>query len=819
MHDETLYQRQLKREQLQVDAGVARYRAAVQSKEATDLKPGQALLRRSIEPVANAIREMVVAVETGKAGRGRPALAVRYLQQLQDEPVAFITARRLINAAVNNEKVTKVAMALASLLGEHYQFDELRAAEPNLSTHMERKAKKWSTEHHRRAIMRLAADVGGVSGLEWSQGDKLHLGMKLIEIFISTTGLAKQVLVSEGRNNTHYILAPTEAANDWLARMHERCELMEPRYLPMVHPPKPWTSPISGGYLTRENRADFVGGVTAQMRDDMFSVEMPKVYAAVNAIQNTRWKVNTAVYDVLAEAWAGNDTLHGLLPDQELVYVPERPADIPADMKPDDMPVEMRTRFNDWRVEAAKAHEKNAKMIAKRVDISGKLSMAKDVRDEEAIYFPHVLDFRGRIYSMVSGMHPQADSLGKALLHFADGKPLGESGAFWLHVHIANTFGIDKVDFPARVQWVQEHHEQLLDSALNPLDGRRFWLEADAKSKWCALAACIEYAGYVIDGVDHISHLPIPMDGSCSGLQHYSAMLKDPEGGAAVNLVPSDKPADIYIRVADKTEELLLNAKPDEQCLISWRGKVKRKLTKQPCMTFAYSVTARGMRDQINAACRKMAEDSQTDTYLPGWTDYEAASAIAPVVEASIRATVKRAALAMDWMKDAVKPVTDLDMPPLWTTHDGLPIQHRYVKTNGKRFKVWFGGMQMKIQLRVESVHQDPRKHKAAIAPNYIHGNDATHLRMTVNRLVEANVTDSFAMIHDSFGVHACHVDDMNFAIREQFVELYSTNQLERFRQQMIDMLPPDKADQVPPPPAQGDLDLSEVMEADFFFA
>lgn len=36
------------------------------------------------------------------------------------------------------------------------------------------------------------------------------------------------------------------------------------------------------------------------------------------------------------------------------------------------------------------------------------------------------------------------------------------------------------------------------------------------------------------------------MDGSCNGLQHYAALGRDEAGGAAVNLLPSDAPQDVY---------------------------------------------------------------------------------------------------------------------------------------------------------------------------------------------------------------------------------------------------------------------------------
>lgn len=48
------------------------------------------------------------------------------------------------------------------------------------------------------------------------------------------------------------------------------------------------------------------------------------------------------------------------------------------------------------------------------------------------------------------------------------------------------------------------------------------------------------------DPSSYVSHLPVHMDGSCNGLQHYAALGRDVAGGQAVNLLPSDKPQDVY---------------------------------------------------------------------------------------------------------------------------------------------------------------------------------------------------------------------------------------------------------------------------------
>ena len=125
----------------------------------------------------------------------------------------------------------------------------------------------------------------------------------------------------------------------------------------------------------------------------------------------------------------------------------------------------------------------------------------------------------------------------------------------------------------------------------------------DAAGAGGALAACVGYAGYMGAGDDCESHLPVAMDGSCSGLQHFSAMLKDKDGARAVNLLPSDKPSDIYTEVQQAAERELL--KQDGLLAHAWRSKITRKIVKRPCMTFAYSVTSRGIRDQILEEIRK----------------------------------------------------------------------------------------------------------------------------------------------------------------------------------------------------------------------
>ena len=71
---------------------------------------------------------------------------------------------------------------------------------------------------------------------------------------------------------------------------------------------------------------------------------------------------------------------------------------------------------------------------------------------------------------------------------------------------------------------------------------RRWWQSAE--KPWEALAACMEVRDALATGdpASFVSRLPVQIDGSCNGLQHYAALGRDLDGGFSVNLLPSDRP-------------------------------------------------------------------------------------------------------------------------------------------------------------------------------------------------------------------------------------------------------------------------------------
>src|SRR5690606_5514141 len=128
-----------------------------------------------------------------------------------------------------------------------------------------------------------------------------------------------------------------------------------------------------------------------------------------------------------------------------------------------------------------------------------------------------------------------------------------------------------------RIAWVEEHRAEMMDSANDPLDGARFWTTAD--KPWAALAACFEWAGYLEQGEAFVSHLPIAIDGSNSGLQHFTGLLRDAAAAPHVNLIAGDQPGDIYRLVAAKAQ-VLVDASADPKAAPWKNGRITRGIVK-----------------------------------------------------------------------------------------------------------------------------------------------------------------------------------------------------------------------------------------------
>jgi DNA-directed RNA polymerase len=231
-------------------------------------------------------------------------------------------------------------------------------------------------------------------------------------------------------------------------------------------------------------------------------------------------------------------------------------------------------------------------------------------------------------------------------------------------------------------------------------------------------------------------------------------------------------------------------------------------------MTMCYSATVFGMQSQI----AKAVESLGGAEYLAGGDVRPASVYMAQLVWDAIGETVVAARDAMAFMKACAAVASEAALPICWTAPSGFWVEQCYMEQTGKRVWLNYKGQQLKLSLAEDTKDIAAKKQAASIAPNFVHSLDSAHMIATVN-LASTNGLHHWACIHDSFGVHAADVDTLHACIREAFIEQYTPNVLERFREEIVSQLPPEFAEKIPAVPVQGTLELAAVRESSYFFA
>ncbi|KAJ4958014.1 hypothetical protein NE237_025125 [Protea cynaroides] len=572
-------------------------------------------------------------------------------------------------------------------------------------------------------------------------------------------------------------------------------------YVPMLIPPKKWKGYDTGGHLFLPSYVMRTHGAK-QQQDAVRNVprkQMQKVYEALDTLGNTRWRVNKRILDVVESLWDKGGNVGGLV-DREDIPIPEKPDS-------DDLSVIQR-----WKWSMRKAKKINRELHAQRCDTELKLAVARKMKDEEGFYYPHNLDFRGRAYPMHSHLNHLSSDLCRGVLEFAEGRRLGKSGLHWLKIHLGNLFGggVEKLSYDERIAFVENHLDDIFDSADKPVDGNQWWLNAE--DPFQCLAACINLSEALRSSSPHtvISHLPIHQDGSCNGLQHYAALGRDSLEAAAVNLVAREKPADVYSEIASRVYDIM--KKDSERDPATNRtaslakvliDQVDRKLVKQTVMTSVYGVTYVGAREQIK---RRLQEKGHiTDDRLL----FSASCYTAKVTLTALGEMFQAARATMGWLGDCAKVIASENHPVRWTTPLGLPVVQPYHKTERHLIRT---SLQV-LALQREGDRIDAKRQRTAFPPNFVHSLDGSHMMMTAIACRDAGL--HFAGVHDSFWTHACDVDKMNQILREKFVELYSMPVLEKLLEIFQTSYP---TLEFPPLPHRGNFDLREVLKSPYFF-
>jgi len=800
--------------QIMITKGVNELQSAKEMGTVSDLKLSGAIVPYYVGELAKSLNLYSQQVLMGKAKI--KALPAKMLTVLDELVVAHYTVKTVIDS-VGSKKISIVSLAtrLSNYLETEYKIQLLDKKDSDAKTGFVKYIQGSNYKNERQfkvtntLLGKYHSDISKNKLSFYKLASKAIVLLSEMQPIVNNQIAPPLCYISEKKGiETRVDVA--QWFKEWLASMITANDgIILPEYhTPLIEPPIEWEGFRGGGFHSSRFKYDLI---KSEVDRENFK-EVPKqTLKAVNRLQNTKWRVNKKVLEVMLAA-SDNDLGWGELPTtydakKHLSACPH------GDIDKAFLTEEQKEDRKLWRKMSAphyaEQESRNSKVLAcKRVLIE-----AKRFQDFEAIYFSYFCDFRGRIYPKASNLQPQGTDYVKSLLEFTEGKLVDSCAAFsYFCMQGANSFGhgLDKKTLKEKEKWVRDNFSAIQHSAKNPYDLDGLWHQAD-EDPWLFLAFCFEFKAMQDAPMDTFkSHLPIAFDGSCNGLQHLSAILLDEVGGASVNLTAQTSKRDIYTDVRDKTIKLLESStEPLSDSLLEFG--ITRKACKRPVMIVPYAGTQRACRRYIQ---EQVVKENGTEFFKDNLQ--EAVSLYTATVWEAIGQTIVKGQEVMSFLKDISKDILNTygGNTITWVTPNGFTVHQKITKTHTAAIKTPLGNtikergyIQNLVFQRTEDVNV--RKHGTAIAPNLVHSLDACHLQETVNNMSEGT---SFAMIHDSFGCHAADAAELNNTLRKVFVDMYVDGEyLNKFLiQQKI---------QVDEMPDKGSLDLTLVLEDEFFFS
>lgn len=836
--------RQRELEALGFEEGRQRFRAAHHEAMRKGAAARAVAVRKFFVEGVDRLEQALIYFQEQQGGRGRPHSLEKWLDKLGPATLAYLTMVELIDGIAAKRVFRQTCEQIAVRVQDEARYQRFQQKAKGLYEYKREKLKKTANKRHKKAAMDQAirfADIDDAD-LLMVRGERLLIGVRLVELAIESTGLfhvetfvRRSARAARGYTQIQtdkYILATPEAL-EWITKRAELLEILFPVAGPMVVPPAQWGPNGQRGGYKYQLKGKYalirkVSKVTLKQTEKSAGL---LVYDAMNGLQETRWKINSDVLSVVDELVMRGGGRAGIPAFRE----PPRAFDTTAYAALDK---EAQRKARQGRAQAMEAYRTYQGAATK---VAGVMVAAKRVIDAEAIYFPYSLDFRGRLYSLSAYLNPQGDDMCRGLLHFADRKELGHDGAYWLAVHGANVIDeldgikVSKLTLGERVAFIHANRERIRLAAVEPLESN-WWMELE--NPWQVLAFCQEWARYEIHCVDKspetfASSLPVMLDGSCNGAQHFAAMFRDEVGGAAVNLVPNVQPNDLYDRVAKRALEVVeRKAAEGDEMAILWNksGLISRKLVKRPTMTYFYGSKKFGFKKQISlqvAATAKgvfgqkevVGDDGTLKVvdragYACAW--------LADVLVAVLADVVQSAHSGMLWFHNRATMIAKRNKTVEWDvpfTH--FFVRQEYMKMKRKQIVTTLHGTLCKPSYFTATGLVEPLRQKNGVSPNVIHSLDAAALMLMVKQALTDGVTH-IAAIHDSFGTHAADTATMRSATRHGFVKLYSHDVAADLEEQLTAQIgePTDKEkEHWVDMPERGSLDLSGVLVADYFFA
>ena len=825
------------------------------------------IIKAAMSKVSKDIQQSIEK-EKAKEG-GRPSRWYIEIKDLDVDILAYLGLVTCFEAVTQGLSQTSCVVKIAERIEREIWSKELQDFDNTLPKNerflkgvVEKVTKDHASEKYRKnALSAIAKKKGFKSKFKerWKAGEKIPFAEPVINAVLRTSGVF-EIWEKSLPMKTHKMIGLTDEARLMLDKMDFDSMWNEPMLAPITYKPTAWEEIDTGCYkdeavasfvpLVRAANAKQRQAIRHQLKLKKLAGDTPDYIKALNAIQDTPLSINKFMLEVVNFCWETGELVEKF-PRKEYYDYPERPENY------DDLDSKQK---KGWRLKCKERMIKNREVDGARAVFDQDIRTARELSEYKEFYLPWNLCFRGRCYP-VPFFNYHRDSHIKSLFLFSNKQKVTSDGFNWLCIHIANVGDFNKISkasLDERLQWAVENQQMIYNCGRNFIENIETWKTADKPFEF--LAAAHEFAN-IIDDEDYECGLPIAIDGTNSGVQHYAAASLSATDGEMVNLTNTERPQDVYQKVADNAlmklqkisdkvdlDKTILSLYPNYEGKLrsqAYRDRkktfpelaklwldygVSRSTVKRNCMTYGYSSKKYGFSDQLIDDFMKPLKDKvmrgELDRHPFQDVERKAASFLAAINYQAIEEVISSVADGMEFFQATVDALTAENKAMRWETPIGFPVVQKYTHWNAKKVRIFLYDRVARVEKRSQiTVRErdenkiDRKKSRSAISPNIIHSMDASHLMSTVLHCKKEGINDFF-VIHDSFATTINDTSKLYSCVREAFIDMYQdwclySDIQEQIRQQLNN----PNTNKLKDIPKKGNLNLDEIRNSAYCFS
>ncbi len=214
-----------------VQEGVRRYthqnRKMIDKNIESHTQHGRMMVASVVEEVSKGIRTLQ---ETTTSNRD---IARKKVKEMDSDKLAYLALVTVIDGISKRITLMSVAKNVGKNIEDQYRLQLWLAGEGKAAENVLRLAneKGESSYRNKRYGLTNKMNKDGYQYTEWTNEERIHVGLRMIDIIIQQTGIVQLKKTFTGRNKTTTFVVATEATLEWIRRYNDAGMKRRPCFL------------------------------------------------------------------------------------------------------------------------------------------------------------------------------------------------------------------------------------------------------------------------------------------------------------------------------------------------------------------------------------------------------------------------------------------------------------------------------------------------------------------------------------------------------------------------------------------------------------